>query len=174
MNHLIDTNVLLAASAYVADDDRDVTPQDPRDREKVYHWLDAFVSSNELWIVDGAGRIIDEYHNKQSHQDFSLLALLDKQSRSQVLDVEVEYDRDGFAVLPSHLAAVKWDNSDKKFVAAGLQMVALEEPIQIVNASDTDWYDVANALDGEKIGLLQLIDDWCRAKYRDHNGHEPP
>lgn len=174
MNHLIDTNVLLAASAYVADDDRDVTPEDPREREKVYLWLDAFVRSNETWVIDGPGKIIEEYNKKQSHQDFSLLALLDKQSRSQVLDVEVEYDRDGFAVLPEHLGAVKWDNSDKKFVAAGLQMVEYGEEIQIVNASDTDWYEVSSVLNSEKVGLVQLIDVWCRAKYREQNGHEPP
>lgn len=174
MNHLIDTNVLLAASAYVAEDLRDVTPKDTCERETVYLWLDAFVQSTATWVVDGPGKIIEEYNKKQSHQDFSLLALLDKQSRNQVLDVDVEYDRDNYAVLPERLSSVKWDNSDKMFVAAGLQVVAYGEPVRIVNSSDTDWYDVANALVNENIGLLQLIDPWCRAKYTEQNGREPP
>lgn len=174
MNHLIDTNVLLAASAHVADDDRDVTPPDPRDREKVYLWLDAFVRSDELWVLDGVGEIFKEYNKKQSHQDYSLLALLEKQSRSQVVDVDVEFDQHGHAVLPAHLGEIRWDKSDKMFVAAGLQVVAMGDPVQIVNSADTDWYDVAHVLHAEGIGLIHLIDEWCRSKYREKYGCEPP
>lgn len=174
MNHLIDTNVLLAATAHAAPDERKITPPGKNEREAVFLWLDAFVQGNEVWVVDGPGKIIEEYHNKQTHQDFSMLALLDKQSRNHVLEVDVVYDGDGFAVLPAHLDGVKWDKSDKKFVAAGLQIVMYGDPVQIVNAADTDWYDVKNTLADENIGLLQLIDAWCRNKYREKYDREPP
>ncbi len=174
MNHLIDTNVLLSASVHIAKDGRDVAPSSTTEREAVFHWLDAFVTGNEFWVLDSKGRIEEEYNNKQTYQDFSIQALLDKQSRSQVFHTDVDYDPDGFAILPDRLASVAWDNSDKKFVAAGLYMVELGQAVQIVNASDTDWYDVAGTLKAENIGIVQVIDGWCRATYREQNGREPP
>ncbi len=174
MNHSIDTNVLIVVSSDAAKDGRDVTPKTEAEQKKVVQWFQAFAASDEQWVVDAQGEILAEYRKKQTLQDQALVVFLDKHSRSQVIGVDVQYDRDGYALLPERLAHYPWDRSDKKFVAASLQMVEFDEVVQIVNASDTDWYDVANALASENIGLLQLIDPWCRAKYREQNGREPP
>lgn len=168
MNRLIDTNVMMAASAHAATEVRDVTPTDPDQRECIHDWLDRFSSTAECWVLDAQDYIEDEYLRNLTGQDFAMQALLQKRSTGRVLLVDVQYE--GFdrlnsvAVLPDRVAHVAWDPSDKKFVAAAIAVVEMGEPAQIVNASDSDWAAVKDALRTEGIEVLELLEEICQKK----------
>ena len=175
MTHVVDTNVLIAASAHaVLPEQRDATPGDIGLRKKVYTWLDELSRSDATIVLDYQFGIQGEYQNKLDDQDFGIQVIIDKQNRNQVIWVSVEYDEDRYALLPPELDGCRWDRSDKKFGSAAFQAKSVTDHVNIVNASDTDWYDVHAVLAAHAIGLHQLIDAWCRAKYREKNGCEPP
>ncbi|NKC14498.1 MAG: hypothetical protein GKR94_20635 [Gammaproteobacteria bacterium] len=125
-------------------------------------------------VLDYRWKIRGEYENKLTEQDYGVMVVQAKCDLDQVVWVSVEYDEHGHGVLPAALAACRWDNSDKKFAGAAYEARQVVAPVEIVNASDTDWYDVTAVLAAERIGLRQLIDGWCRTRYREKNGHEPP
>lgn len=70
--YVVDTNVLIAASAADADSPiaKDATPKDPRLRMQVWEWLSAFQRSSKRLVLDGQGRIYKEYTNKLGFNDF--------------------------------------------------------------------------------------------------------
>jgi len=169
MNSLIDTNVLVAASAHRALEVRDVTPTDPHQREHIHDWLDGFSRSEECWVLDAQDHIEDEYlRNDFTGQDFGMLALLHKRTLDRVLLVDVAYEgfdrRNSVAILPPRVAHVPWDESDKKFVAAAISVVEMGEPAQIVNTADSDWAAVREALGVEGIKVLELLEDFSRSE----------
>lgn len=175
MNHVIDTNVLIVASAHaVLPEPRDATPAEPELREEVFKWLSQLDGTDAAIVLDYQWKIRGEYENKLGEQDYGIQVIQAKFDRDQVIMVSVEYDADGYGILPGSLASCRWDNSDKKFGCAAFEAREAAEPVEIVNASDTDWYDVQAVLASEQIGLRQLTDCWCRARYRAKKGHEPP
>ena len=175
MNRVIDTNVLIVASAHaVHPAPHHATPTGPELREQVFNWVSQFAADDATIVLDSDFEIRGEYDGNLSWQDFGTQVLQSKYDRNLVVWVVIAHNEDGFASLPASLDACKWDSSDRKFGCAAFEARKTVEPVEIVNASDTDWYDVAPCLAAEEIGLRQLIDGWCRNKYRMKNGHEPP
>lgn len=68
-------------------------------------------------------------------------------------------DADGHAEVPPALSVC--DPSDGKFVA-----VALADPatISIVNATDSDWIEIEDALNAAGVVMEHLLEPWLRAQ----------
>lgn len=167
--YVVDTNVLIAASAAdpVNPKDIDATPDDPMLREMVWCWLDEFQRSDTRLVMDDEHHIFDEYRKKLGFNDFGIQVVIKKWSTAEVDDVRVAYDRDGHGVLPATLDTVIHDKDDKKMVAAALAAhVELGEGC-VAFAGDTDWHDWEAALIAHHVLLEPIIEDWSRQKHMD-------
>ena len=163
-DHVVDTNVLLVASAshpYSPFDDSDLPPDLQR---AVFDWLVAFRADPARQLVlDTFWKIYEEYRHKLTDQDYGLMVVLEKMTTTRF--VEVEYDDDGFGVVTSAFAA--FDPSDRKLLAALLTDV---ETLSLVNATDTDWLEIEAELNATGATVEHLVEDWLRAKYRAKKG----
>ncbi|WP_421575765.1 hypothetical protein [Stenotrophomonas maltophilia] len=167
--YVVDTNVLIAASA--ADPtypkDIDATPSDPMLRQEIWTWLSCFQDSDSRLVLDGAGKILEEYEKKLGFNDFGRQVVMHKWSTAAVDDVDVEFDRHGEGVLPATLAPVIHDGADRKMVAAALEISAEFGDGCIAFAGDTDWHDWEDALAAHRVSLEPIIEVWSRAKHAD-------
>jgi hypothetical protein len=151
-DHLVDTNVLIVGSAAVEPKYTDVAV-DADGIEVVFNWLNAFrQDATRMLVLDDVWKIFEEYNNKLNGQHFGLQVVHHKLLQACLRTEPVEYDSNGYGVVPPTLAAV--DNSDKKFVAA-----ALNDPasIHIVNAADSDWKQHQAALQQHGVLVLELL-----------------
>jgi hypothetical protein len=172
--YLIDTNVLMAASA--AYDQlcrrRDhAMPLEPDLREQVLDWLTRFEKSPDRWVLDEQQEIRQEYEdnlgfNPAMHaQEYGLQVLQSKWDRGQVEYVELE-------PLTHDILACVGDRADQKWVAAGIAFSILYDSVSpIVYAAETDWYLIErdpaklNPLNAVGIAFLRLLPD---AWYDEH------
>lgn len=165
--YVVDTNVLIAASA--ADPthpkDIDATPDDPTERQKVWQWLDAFQKSESRLVLDLAGEIYNEYTNKLGFNDFGVQVVMHKWSTAAVDNVDVAYDEHGHGMLQPPLLAVIHDNADKKMVAAALDSHGKYGEGCIAFAGDTDWHDWETDLLANHVLLEPIIENWSRQKH---------
>ncbi len=100
-DHVVDTNVLLVASA--ADPFSPFGESHvPADERRVVHdWLAAFRRDSRALVIDQDWKIYEEYQRKLTGQDLGLLVVHDKLQRSQLRTVAVAYQRDGqTAIVP--------------------------------------------------------------------------
>jgi hypothetical protein len=155
-DYIIDTNVLLVASA--------VHPYSPfadshvplKQQQTVFEWLSAFrTDPQHRLVMDDVFRIYQEYRNRLSDQDFGLLAVHDKLQSFR--SVALTWDADGEAEVPAALQAC--DRSDRKFLAA-----ALSDPttISLVNATDSDWIEIEQEVAAAGVQVVHLIETWLR------------
>lgn len=167
--YVVDTNVLIAASSADPTNPKDIdaTPEDPALRYAIWHWLDSFQRSDSRLVLDRAGRIYNEYNQKLGFNDFGIQVVMNKWSTAAVDDVDVDYDVDGYGVLPDVLAGVIHDNDDKKMVAAALMSHAQFGEGCIAFAGDTDWHDWETALTAQKVQLEPIVEAWSRRKCAD-------
>lgn len=165
--YVVDTNVLIAASAADPQHPKDIdaTPPDPALRQQVWRWLDAFQQSESHLVLDGAGAIFDEYNRKLGFNDFGIQMVIHKWSTAAVDDVDVAYDADGHGVLPDTLSSVIHDAADKKMVAAALAAYVLYGEGCVAFAGDTDWHDWESALGEHHVLLEPIIEAWSRQKH---------
>lgn len=167
--YVVDTNVLIAASA--ADPahpkDIDATPDDPAERQNVWQWLDQFQRSDARLVLDLAGKIYEEYNKKLGFNDFGIQVVMHKWSTAMVDDVPVDYNVDGHAILPDALDSVIHDLDDRKMVAAALASHALHGEGCVAFAGDTDWHDWEMALQEHQVVLEPIIEAWSRQKHAD-------
>lgn len=165
--YVVDTNVLIAASAAdpVHPKDVDATPADPALRLQVWQWLSEFQQSDARLVLDSAGEIFKEYERKLGFNDFGIQMVMHKWSTAAVDDVPVDYDADGYGVLPESLADVIHDAADRKMVAAALAAHALHGEGCVAFAGDTDWHDWEDALALHQVVLEPLIAAWSRARH---------
>lgn len=165
--YVVDTNVLIAASAAdpVDPKDMDATPSDPLLRKRVWDWLDEFQQSDARLVLDGAGEIYKEYNRKLGFNDFGIQVVMHKWSTAAVDDVQVDYDADGHGVLPDALSLVVHDAADKKMVAAALAAHALYGEAYVAFAGDTDWHDWEVDLAQQQVLLEPIIETWSRQKH---------
>lgn len=165
--YVVDTNVLIAAS--VADPihpkDIDATPDDPKQRMRVWQWLDAFQASPSRMVLDWAGVIYDEYNNKLGFNDFGIQVVMHKWSTASVDNVDVAYDEHGHGILQPPLQAVIRDDADKKMVAAALDSYKQYGEGCVAFAGDTDWHDWEADLLASNVLLEPIIEDWSRQKH---------
>jgi hypothetical protein len=159
MDHVVDTNVLLVASAahpYSPFDDSHV----PRKEQmKVLDWLSAFrADPDRRLVLDDLFKIYNEYRNKLTDQDYGLLVVHEKMN--SLRSVGVSWDGSGYAVVPPQFAS--FDPSDRKLLAAAL---ADPETIDIVNAADSDWLKIEPALAATGVRVHHIIELWLRATH---------
>ncbi len=174
--HVIDTNVLLVASA--AHDASpfapDATPvEEAVLRKKVLDWLIEFDSSGRHIVLDWKWIIVDEYkgvnrpHNKLTEQDYGLQVVLHKFTTGQSYGFLLDLDRHGHAIIANqNLDPVINDREDRKMVAAVLASGCKNGGCNLVNSCDTDWYDWKTVLDSEGVEVHQLIPEWCYPKWQ--------
>jgi hypothetical protein len=141
--YVVDTNVLIAASAANPQHPKDIdaTPSDPDLRKQVWEWLNAFDQSESRLVLDFAGAIYDEYTHKLGFNDFGIQVVINKWNTAAVDNVPVNYDADGHGVLPASLSPTIHYAADKKMVAAALAAHAEHGEGCIAFAGDTDWHD---------------------------------
>ena len=167
VRYVVDTNVLIAASA--ADPthpkDIDATPDDLAERQKVWQWLDVFQKSESRLVLDLAGEIYNEYTNKLGFNDFGVQVVMHKWSTAAVDNVDVAYDEHGHGVLQPPLLAVIRDNADKKMVAAALDSHRRYGEGCVAFAGDTDWHDWEADLLANNVLLEPIIENWSRQKH---------
>jgi len=158
-DHVVDTNVLLIASAahpFSVFDDSDLPLEL---QETVLEWLTEFredTARQKVW--DDAFKIYQEYRNKLCDQDLGLLVVNEKMATARF--VSVDYNVDGNGVVPPEFTA--FDPSDKKLLAALLTDVS---GITLVNASDTDWLEIEEELNAAGATVEHLIEQWLRAQF---------
>lgn len=165
--YVVDTNVLIAASA--ADPthpkDIDATPAAPELREMVWKWLFEFEQSASRMVLDRTGYIYKEYRKKLGFSDYGIQVVMHKWDTAAVDPVDVEYDEQGYGVLPPTLAPVIHDLEDRKMVAAALAAQAMFGEGCIAFAGDTDWHDWEDALAEHQVQLEPIIEAWSRQKH---------
>ncbi|MCY3536511.1 MAG: hypothetical protein OXI08_10985 [Cyanobacteria bacterium MAG IRC4_bin_6] len=165
--YVVDTNVLIAASAGDPQDPKDIdaTPEDPSLRLKIFCWLDAFRASPSHLVLDEVSKILKEYRNKLDEQDFGVQVVIHKWSTSAVDNVRVEYDANGHGCLPDTLAPAIHDREDRKMVAACLAALVTHGSCLIAFAGESDWIGWGRALLQHGVELEPIIEDWARRKY---------
>jgi len=158
-DYIVDTNVLLVASAaepYSTFNDSDL----PRDQqEAVLDWLVAFRDDAQAAIVwDQDFRIYEEYRHKLTDQDYGLQVVHEKMMNCR--RIAIEYDEDGHAIVPEAFSS--FDASDRKFLAVALSE---ESRARVANATDTDWLQIEELLRDRGVTVEHLIEKWLRAKH---------
>lgn len=153
-DHVIDTNVLLAAcTGHEASPFCDTTHLTKAELLQVLNWLvDFHADSTRQLVLDDAWLILNEYFQHLTESDIGHLVLRDKLGSAKFFSITT--DENGHALLPAALSVVIHDKEDRKFVA-----VALADPMQpsIVNACDTDWAGWVPALTVHGVTVLQLL-----------------
>lgn len=164
---VVDTNVLIAASAIDADSPiaRDATPDDPALRQKVWNWLSDFQQSGSHLVLDGQGGIEAEYAKKLGFNDFGRQIVKYKWDTCAVDLVSVDYDQNGDGVLDEPLRTIIHDRADRKMVAAALDAHAIYGESTIAFAGDTDWHGWASELQATGLYLEAIIPEWSEAKF---------
>lgn len=155
---IIDTNVLLVASA--ADDESPFsdTHRTPAECQIVLQWLVDFSSGNNLLILDQYNLIYDEYVRNLHANDIGMRIVVDKMRRWQLRVHILECEPDGTALVPEAFAAL--DRSDRKFLALALADRAAGHECEIINATDTDdWRAIESVCAEHGISIFHLLDD---------------
>ncbi|MEZ4354698.1 MAG: hypothetical protein R3F16_13725 [Myxococcota bacterium] len=150
-DHVVDTNVLIVASAAVEPKYTDVNV-DANGIDVVCSWLTRFRDdAARRLVIDEVWEIYKEYNHKLNAQHFGLQVVHHK-LQACLRTEPVEYDGNGYGVVPAALADM--DNSDKKFVAA-----ALNDPanIEIVYAVDRGWKRNHAALQAHSVVVVGLL-----------------
>lgn len=165
--YVVDTNVLIAASAVDPQHPKDIdtTPENPSLRFKIFCWLEQFRAAPSHLVLDDHCKIYKEYRNKLDDQDFGIQVVIHKWSTSAVDTVCVKYDANGHGCLPDTLAPTIHDREDRKMVAACLAALAAHGHCVIAFAGDSDWIGWENALQDHGVELEAIIEDWARQKY---------
>lgn len=173
--YLVDTNVMLAASAVSELSNLAVRamPQEIELREMIYEWLAEFDQSDRRIVLDEEGLVRDEYERNMPFnmrgQEYGMQVLQYKLDRNLVDYVPIdslEANGEHIAVLdPAHEVLVT-DREDRKWVACALAAQILFDQVPpIVYGAETDWFIAEEQL--KEIGLCfqrLLPDDWYRSK----------
>jgi hypothetical protein len=167
-DHIIDTNVLLVASARHPGSPFKDSQVPPEQQQEVLNWLMAFRTDGQRKVVlDLSFKIWDEYHHQMIRgQDIGSLVMAEKLQLSLVRFIDIAYDEHGDGRLPLELEKVVHDRSDRKFVAAALIDLSEGGQSTIINAVDTDWCDWEEALKRHGIAVTHLIEGLCKDRQR--------
>jgi hypothetical protein len=165
-DHIIDTNVLLVASAKDPNSPFEDSDVPAEQQQAVLDWLMDFQKDGQRkMVLDQSFKIWDEYHNKMIRgKDLGSLVVAEKLQFARF--VGISYDEHGDGCLPAELEKVVHDRSDRKFVAVAVNDLAQGGKSTIVNAVDSDWFDWEDALKPHGITVRHLIDDLYRGWQR--------
>jgi hypothetical protein len=168
--HVIDTNVLLVASAAHSASPfaSHATPvQEAQLRKEVLDWLIEFEQSSRQIVLDYGWEILGEYQNKLTDQDYALQIVLQMSNTERVRWFSLEKEMDGRTrIAHAELDPAITDLADRKMVAGVLAAGCRTDGCTLVNACDTDWYDWQGVLEAADIFVDQLIHGWCHAKWQ--------
>lgn len=167
--YLVDTNVMLAASAVNELSNLAVRamPQEVELREQVFNWLSEFEASMDQILLDEEGLVRAEYERNMPfnmhEQEYGMQVLQNKIDRSLAEYVPIEtFEGNGehIAVLaPEHEVLVS-DREDRKWVACALAAQDyLEISPTIVYGAETDWYMAERDLCAIGMQFLRLLPD---------------
>ena len=173
--YLVDTNVMLAASAVSELSNQAVRamPQEIELREMIYEWLADFDQSDRRIVLDEEGLVRDEYERNMPfnlrEQEYGMQVLQSKLDRNLADYVPIdslEANGERIAVLdPAHEAVVT-DREDRKWVACALAAQILFDQVPpIVYGAETDWFIAEEQLRGIGLCFQKLLpDDWYTSK----------
>ena len=180
MPKLIDTNVMLAASAIYSDLSAlvgDASPHEVELREIVYEALKCFEESADLLVLDDEGLIREEYdrnmpYNQQMQsQEYGNFVLQKKLDQNQVSWVTIDV-REGngerIGVIPDELAQIVTDREDQKWIASAISHDVLHGGFPpIVYGAESDWYFIEVPL-GELGFLFErlLPKEWYKSRHQ--------
>ena len=166
-DHVLDTNVLLVASAGDPSSPFKDSPHVPlAEQRAVLAWLREFRRDrSRLLVLDSQREVMREYKKQLGKNDYGYQVVIEKLQTARFHRIQL--DEGGAAQLPEPLRTEVKDRSDRKFVAVALADAGASS---LVNACDTDWYDCEAALMQAGINVEQLIDGWCRAKHAEKHG----
>ena len=173
--YLVDTNVMLAASAVSELSNQAVRamPQEIELREMIYEWLADFDQSDQRIVLDEEGLVRDEYERNMPfnlrEQEYGMQVLQSKLDRNLAEYVPIdalEANGERIAVLdPAHEALVP-DREDRKWVACALAAQILFDQVPpIVYGAETDWFIAEEQLKGIGLCFQRLLpSDWYTAR----------
>lgn len=175
---LIDTNVMLAASAVsrLSDVALRAMPQEIELREQVFEWLIGFDGSDSRMVLDEMGLVRDEYERNLpfncQEQEYGMMVLQNKLDQNLVEFVPIETlnaNGEHIAVLEADHEALVTDREDRKWVACALAASILyDEFPPIVYGAETDWYIVHDQLTALGIAFVRLLPDaWYESRIAD-------
>jgi hypothetical protein len=154
---VIDTNVLLVGSAADPYSPFNNTHIPAELSRQVLEWLMVLRGqSARRLVLDQDWKIMAEYRNKLTEQDYGMQVILER--LSSAIFVPVQWDANGDAVVPPALGAL--DRSDRKFAAAALNH---QPPATLINCADTDWLEVEPACVEVGLQVEHILEDWLRA-----------
>jgi hypothetical protein len=176
--YLIDTNVLMAASAAVHTASNDLKnramPMDLLLRRDVLRWVQLFETNPDAYLVlDEQGTIQSEYfaqlpfNEELRDQEYGILVWQEKYQTKKVHEVPIAldsqpHDLDRAAKLPPELEAIVKQSDDRKWVAAAVstkQYLEINPPI--VYAAETDWFKLKEDLLNHDVHVTALLpNDW--------------
>lgn len=183
--YLIDTNVLLAASAAVdkASDalKKRAMPMDLLQRREVFRWVNLFeVNSDAYLVLDEQGTIQGEYfdqlpfNQEARDQEYGILVWQQKWQTKKIYEVPIEldtspHDLDRSAKLTPQLEAIVTQSDDRKWVAAAVstkQYLEINPPI--VYAAETDWFKLKEDLLNHDVHVTALLpSEWYEERIGD-------
>ena len=174
---LIDTNVMLAASAVhdLSNLAIRAMPQEIELREKVYDWLSNFDISETRIVLDEEGLIRDEYEKNMVYnqalyeQEYGMKVLQSKIDRCQFDNVTIDIvDPLGerIAQLSPELELIVRQGDDRKWVAASVAAnILFNEIVPIVYGAETDWFMIHSKLHSHNIHFEKLLpDEWYQKR----------
>jgi hypothetical protein len=158
-DYVIDTNVWVMVDKVI--DVSKASKEEVACIEACRDWLRRFEASDDRLIVDdfASRKILNEYRRSigQRGRARDLLNRLERLPRERILDVDIAFDADGYAVVPPDLMVV--DKDDRKFVAVAL---AHQPTPPIVDATDTDWEQARELLLRHGIVVQELCPEYIQ------------
>lgn len=176
--YLIDTNVMMAASALseVSAVAVRAMPREIEMREIVYEWLEAFDLSDEVIVLDDLGLIRDEYERNlpfnYREQEYGLRVLQAKIDRCLVEYVPIEAleaNGEHIALVDAELEQIVTDREDRKWVASALSAhdcFGISPPI--VFGAESDWIKARARLNARGVQVLPLLPEHWYAEPSSH------
>lgn len=173
--YLVDTNVMLAASAISELSSVAVRamPQEIEFREMIYEWLAEFDMSDEHIVLDEDGLVRDEYERNMlfnaREQEYGMQVLQSKLDRNQANYVpidSIEANGEHIAVLDRAYEALVPDREDRKWVACALAaQILFDRSPPIVYGAESDWFLAEAPLKGIGLCFKRLLPDaWYASK----------
>ena len=157
---VIDTNVWAMIDKTIAD----VNTAEELDCIKAcQEWIKAFISGDDRLAVDTMYKILGEYRQniKKGGLAEQYLNRLESQPRDRIKDKEIEFDVDGYAILPDDW--VFHDPSDCKFIAVS---ISFDPYAPIYNATDTDWEKEKPSLQEKGLIIHELCPDYIEVRIK--------
>lgn len=173
--YLVDTNVMLAASAVheLSNQATRAMPKEVELRELIFEWLASFDLSNQRIVLDEEGLVRAEYERNMPFnmhgQEYGMQVLQNKLDKNLAEFVPIESlqgNGEHIAVLAMELEALVTDREDRKWVACALAAEILFGQVPpIVYGAETDWFIAEKQLMGIGICFQRLLpEDWYTSR----------